>query len=168
MDLKEALLKEHSLTQTTKISIWSVQSKANLKQLMQAFAGKDKMLVQRASWAASKAYDLKPEWFSNYLPQLIACLEKPLHGSVRRNSLRIMQTMDIPEEYQSQLIDKLFELLSDTKEESAVKAFGMTVAYNIVKHYPELGKELKIIIEDQLIYATPSFKSRAKKIVNKL
>lgn len=168
MDLKEALLKEHSLAHTTKISLWAVESKTNLKQLMQAFFSKEKILVQRASWAASKAYDLKPEWFDMYLFQLITCLEKPIHGSVRRNSLRMMQTMDIPEEYQSQLIDQLFELLSDPKEESAVKAFAMTVAYNVVKQYPELGKELKIIIEDQLPYATPSFRSRAKRITNKL
>ena len=168
MDLKEALLKEHSLIQATKISSWAVESKANLKQLMQAFFGKDKTLVQRASWSASKAYDLKPELFDVYLLQLITCLEKPIHGSVRRNSLRIMQSMAVPEEYQSQLIDTLFELLSDPKEESAVKAFAMTVAYNVVKQYPELGQELKIIIEDQLPYATPSFKSRAKRIINKL
>lgn len=168
MNLKEALLKEHSLVQANKISAWAVQSKANLKQLMQAFFGKDKILVQRASWSASKAYELKPKWFDSYLPQLIACLEKPIHGSVRRNSLRMMQTMHIPEEHQSLLIDRLFMLLSDPKEESAVKAFGMTVAFNIIKQYPELGQELKIIIEDQLPYATPSFKSRAKRIINKL
>lgn len=168
MDLKEALLKEHSLVQATKISVWAVESKANLKQLMQAFFGKDKILVQRASWAASKAYDLQPALFETYLLQLITCLEKPIHGSVRRNSLRMMQSMQIPEEYQSKLIDILFELLSDPKEESAVKAFAMTVAYNVVKLYPELGQELKIIIEDQLPYATPSFKSRAKRIINKL
>ncbi|WP_018341709.1 hypothetical protein [Cytophaga aurantiaca] len=168
MNLKEELLKEHSLVQTKKISYWAAESKTNLKQLMQYFIGKDKILVQRASWAASKVYELKPEWFDVYIPQLIACLEKPIHGSVRRNSLRIMQTMQIPDEYQSSLIDRLFILLSDPKEESAVKAFGMTVAYNVIKRYPELGNELKIIIEDQLPYATPSFKSRANKIIKKL
>ena len=168
MNLKKALLKEHSLIQTTKISSWAVESKTNLKQLMQLFSCKDKILVQRASWAASKAYDLKQIWFDTYLPKLITCLEKPIHGSVRRNSLRMMQTMQIPEEYQSQLIDQLFKFLSDPKEESGVKAFAMIVAYNVVKQYPELGEELKIIIEDQLPYATPSFKSRANKIIKKL
>jgi hypothetical protein len=168
MNLKEALLKEHSLVQVTKISVWAIESKANLKKLMQEFFGKDKIRVQRASWAASKAHDLKPEWFNIYQFQLITCLEKPMHGSVRRNSLRMMQSMRIPEEYQSQLIDTLFELLSDPKEESAVKAFAMTVAFNIVQQHPEIGKELKIIIEDQLPYATPSFKSRAKRIIKKL
>lgn len=168
MNLKEGLLKKHSLVQATIISSCAIESKTNLKQLMQACFGKDKILVQRASWSASKAYDLKPEWFDTYLLELITCLDKPIHGSVRRNSLRIMQTMHIAEEYQSQLIDKLFGLISDPKEESAVKAFAMTVACNIVKRHPDLVQELKIIIEDQLPYSTPSFKSRANKIIKKL
>lgn len=168
MNLKEELLKEHSLVQAKKISLWAVESKSNLKQLMAVFFGKEKLLVQRASWSASKAHELKPDWFHNYIPQLIACLEKPIHGSVRRNSLRMLQTMEIPESLRGKLIDILFSLLMDPKTESAVKAFGMTVASNIAEEYPELKNELKIIIEDQLPYATPSFKSRAKKIIKKL
>jgi len=168
MNLHEALLKEHSLIQANKISAWAVESKSNLKQLMQAFFGNEKRIVQHASWSASKAYELKPEWFDSYIPELIHSLHKPIHGSVRRNSLRILQTMQIPEAYQGELIDLLFEMLTNPKEESAVKAFGMTVAYNLVQYYPELSKELKIIIEDQLPYATPSFKSRANKIIKKL
>lgn len=168
MKLKDELLKEHSLIQATKISQWAVESKSNLKELMQAFFGKEKLLVQRASWSASKAYELKPEWFESYIPQLIRCLEKPIHESVRRNSLRMLQTMEIPESLQGELIHILFTLLMDTKTESAAKAFGMSVANNIVQQYPELKSELKIIIEDQLPYATPSFKSRANKIIKKL
>ncbi len=168
MKLKEELLKEHNLHHTQKISLWAIESKPNLKQLMNAFFGKEKIVVQRASWAASKAYDLKPEWFDAYIYQLIDSLDKPIHGSVRRNSLRILQTMEIPESYRGKLIDTLFSLLADSKTERAVKAFGMRVAYNIIQHYPELKAELKIIIEDQLPFATPSFKSRAKKIIKKL
>jgi hypothetical protein len=168
MQLREELLKEHSLKQATKISTWAVDSKDNLKQLMNAFLGTEKIVVQRASWAASKAYDLKPQLFGTYIPQLIKCLDEPIHGSVRRNSLRILQSMQIPEAHQGKLIDTLFKLLQDPKEESAVKAFAMTAAYNIVQHFPELGHELKIIIEDQLPFATPSFRSRAKKITKKL
>ncbi|MGN6647719.1 MAG: hypothetical protein ACTHJT_14450 [Cytophaga sp.] len=168
MNLKEELEKEHSLVQANRISHWAVESKANLKQLMKAFFGREKLQAQRASWSASKAHELKPQWFDTYIPELIACLEKPIHGSVRRNSLRMLQTMEVPEELQGVLIDQLFKLLMDSKTESAVKAFGMSTAYNIVVHYPELKQELKIIIEDQLPYATPSFKSRAKKIIKKL
>lgn len=168
MKLKEALLKEHSLIQAEQISVWATASKSNLKQLMQAFFSKEKLVAQRASWSAGKAYELKPDWFEAYLPQLIDCLDEPIHGSVRRNSLRILQTMEIPESYSGKLIDTLFSLLLDSKTESAIKAFGMSVAFNIIQHYPELKSELKIIIEDQLPFATPSFKARSKKIINKL
>lgn len=168
MNIRDELLKEHSLTQTIRISQWAVESKSNLKQLMSVFFGKEKLLVHRASWSAGKAYELKPQWFDSYIPQLITCLKKPIHGSVRRNSLRMLQTMQIPEALKGELIDIVFTLLMDTKTESASKAFGMSVAYNIVQEYPELKSELKIIIEDQLHFATPSFKSRAGKIINKL
>lgn len=168
MKLREELLKEHSLIHAQQISAWAVESKANLKELMAAFFSKEKLIAQRASWAAGKAYELKPGWFKAYIPALIGCLDKPIHGSVRRNSLRILQTLEVPEACSGKLIDVLFQLLTDAKTESAVKAFGMSVAFNIVQHYPELRQELKIIIEDQLPFATPSFKSRAKKIINKL
>lgn len=168
MNLNDELVREHSLIQATKISQWAVESKSNLKQLMNAFFGKEKRIVQCASWSASKAHELRPEWFDSYIPQLISSLEKPVHGSVRRNSLRMLQTMEIPESLKGALINTVFTLLMDTKTESAVKAFGMSVANNIVQEYPELKNELKIIIEDQLPYATPSFKSRAKKIIKKL
>ncbi len=168
MKLDDELIKEHSLAQAKKISLWAATSRTNLKQLMKAFFSYNKQVVQQASWTASKVYELKPEWFDVYIPQLIECLEKPIHGSVRRNSLRILQSMEIPESYRGELIDILFPLLEDSKAEIAAKAFGINVAYNIVKDYPELAKELKIIIEDQLPYATPSFKSRAKKIIQKL
>lgn len=168
MNLEEALAQEHSLVQAQKISVWAIESKANLKRLMQAFFGKNKSAVQRASWSASKAFELKPEWFDVYIPQLIACLHKPIHGSVRRNSLRMLQHMQIPESHKGELIEIVFTLLADSTTESAAKAFGMSVACNIVQEYPELGKELKILIEDQLPFATPSFKSRAKKIIKKL
>ncbi len=168
MNLREELLSNYSLTQATKIGAWAVESPNNLKSLMDSFLATEKIIVQRASWAASKAYDLKPQLFDTYIPQLIGCLDEPIHGSVRRNSLRILQSMQIPEKHQGELIDKLFAMLHDPKEECAVKAFAMTAAFNIVQHFPELGNELKIIIEDQLPFATPSFRSRAKRITKKL
>lgn len=168
MNLKEALLEEHSLVNTIKIRDWAMQSKVNLKKLMLLFLGQEKKCAQRASWVASKVHDIKPEWMIPYIPQLIVALEKPIHGSIRRNCLRMMQNMHIEEENQGKLLEIVFERLMDAKEELAVKAFAMTVAYNLVQTYPELQLELKVIIQDQLPYSTPSFKSRANKILRKI
>ncbi|WP_299247973.1 hypothetical protein [uncultured Cytophaga sp.] len=168
MNLKDSLLEAHSLSNTTKIRDWVLESKKNLKKLMVLFLSPDKKCAQRASWVVSKVYDIKPEWLYVYERELIAALEKPIHGSIRRNSLRMLQTMSIQEENQGKLVEIVFERLMDAKEELAVKAFAMTVAYNLVLPYPELQSELKIIIQDQLPFATPSFKSRANKILSKI
>jgi hypothetical protein len=44
----------------------------------------------------------------------------------------------------------------------------MTVLLNIVKYVPELKEELKIIIEDQMPYASAGFQSRGKKTLKAL
>jgi hypothetical protein len=168
MNLKDALLEEHSLVNTIKIRDWVLESKTNLKKLMAVFLGSDKRCAQRASWVATKVHEIRPEWLEAYQNELITSLEKPIHGSIRRNSLRMMQSMHIAETNQGKLLEIVFERLLDAKEELAVRAFAMTVAYNLAVSYPELQQELKIIIQDQLPFATPSFKSRANKILRKI
>jgi hypothetical protein len=154
MNLKEVLLEDHSLVNVVKIRDWVLQSKSNLKKLMAMFLGSDKKCAQRASWVASKVHEIRPEWLDTYQNDLIISLEK--------------QSMHIAEANQGKLLEIVFERLMDAKEELAVKAFAMTVAYNLALPYPELQQELKIIIQDQLPFATSSFKSRAHKILRKI
>lgn len=168
MNLRNELLKEHSVTQAIRISEWALQDKKHMKELMTIFFSKEPRIAQRAAWAASKAYEIKPKWFSVYIPTLIHVLSEETHGGVRRNSLRMLQSMDVPEEYHGELVDTTFRILSDPKEDIAVKAFAMTVAFNHLHYYPELKQEFKLIIEDQLPYASAAIKSRAAKILVKL
>ncbi len=66
------------------------------------------------------------------------------------------------------MADSCFTFLSDPKEPIAVKVFSMSVLANITKKQPELRDELRIVIEDQLPYSTPAFKSRGGKILKEL
>jgi hypothetical protein len=43
----------------------------------------------------------------------------------------------------------------------------MTVLYRLIEKEPDLKKELRIILEDELPYASPAFVSRARKILQK-
>lgn len=168
MNLSEELVKENSLVQARRIATWAVEDKQHLKILMKFFFGSEQRLAHRAAWAAGKAYELKPEWFSVYIPQLIQTLDKSTHDGVRRNCLRILQTIPLPERYQGEALDMAFKVLTNPKEAIAVKAFAMTVAFQLVIPYPELAQELKIIIQDQLPYATAAIKSRALHILKKI
>jgi hypothetical protein len=96
-------------------------------------------------------------------------LKKPaLHVAVKRNTMRYFQEVEVEEQYWGDLLDIALRLLSSKEEPVAVKVFSMTVAFNIIKNIPELQDELRIIIEDQLPYGTPGFKSRGKKTISAL
>jgi hypothetical protein len=56
----------------------------------------------------------------------------------------------------------------DPKEPIAVRVFSMSVLANITRHEPDLKKELRIIIEDQLPFASAGFRARAKKVLKEL
>ena len=44
----------------------------------------------------------------------------------------------------------------------------MTVLYNLCKKEPDLANELRILIEEQMLYGTAGFKSRGKRILKEL
>ena len=64
--------------------------------------------------------------------------------------------------------DICFGYLVDHKETIAVRVFAMTVLGNICRREPDLGIELRLVIEEELPYASAGFKSRAKKILAEL
>jgi hypothetical protein len=44
----------------------------------------------------------------------------------------------------------------------------MTVLANIIDDQPDMKKELKLILEDQLPYGSAAFKSRGNKVLKKI
>ncbi|WP_143165108.1 hypothetical protein [Chryseolinea serpens] len=93
-------------------------------------------------------------------------LNKPgIHHAVKRNTLRLLQYIELPKRLQGRVADLCFQYLQGKGEPIAVKAFSLTVLQRILEEQPELGSELKIIIEDQLAYASPAFRSRAMKVL---
>ena len=168
MNLRAELLKEHSLVQATKICAWATRDQKHLQELMNIFFSAEPLYAQRAAWAASKVFEAKPEWFSPYIPKLISLLSRDTHDGVRRNALRILQFVEIPEASSGEAVDAAFRLLSSPQEAIAVKVFAMTVIHNQIRRYPELKQELRILLEDQLPYSGPGFRSRAAKILKDL
>ena len=79
-----------------------------------------------------------------------------------------MQDIELPEKYHGEIMDMCFRYLESPAESLAVRIFSMSVLTNLVKYYPEIKAELKLIIEDQLPHQTAGFKSRAKKVLKQL
>jgi len=98
---------------------------------------------------------------------MILNLEKPVHVAVKRNTVRIMEDLEIPEELLGLAATVCFDLLANSNEGIAVRAFSMTVLYNICKREPALKNELRALIETALEQPKPSkaILSRGTKIL---
>lgn len=136
--------------------------------LMDLFFSDNKRLAQRAAWAVSHCVNKEPGLVQPYLTKMVDNLYVTEATAIKRNTVRILQLINIPEPLWGKVIDKCFEYLSSAKETIAVKAFSMTVAYRISEDVPEIKQELKLLIEDMMLYASPGIRSRGNKILKVL
>lgn len=168
MSLREELLKEHSKHHTVYLKNKIGPNQASFDALIYLFLGDEYRVTQRAAWVVSHCIDEYPRLIDKHLKSVIENLQKPVHIAVKRNTLRLLQFIDIPEELIGLTADLSFNFLNSGKEPIAVKVFAMTVLFNIVKKYPELDYELKISIEEQMPFGSGGFRSRGKKILKAL
>lgn len=169
MILREEILKEHSKSQALKIASYACESKKNFKELMKCFLDDEYRLAQRAAWSVSWAAQKKPVMILPHLNDLVSVLHKKnVHDAVIRNSVRVLQEIEIPEEFHGEVMDACFKFLEKPSTPVAIKVFALTTLFNLSKFYPEIKPELTLIIEDSLEHETPAFKARAKRILPKL
>lgn len=168
MHIKEALYAEHSKAQCLRIAEYIGRDSERFTELMKCFLGSDPRLTQRAAWAVSHCSDRHPELLYPHLEAMISNLRNKVHVAVRRNTVRLLQYLDIPEELLGEAADICFSYLADPGETIAVKVFSLTVLANICKREPDLGNELKLLLEEQLPYSSAAFKNRAGKILREL
>lgn len=169
MDLREEILREHSKQQTEKIAAWVGSDNKRLAKLMDIFLGSDRELSRRTGWILCYVNDNYPELIHPYLEQMVRKMsELGMHVAVKRHVIRMLQSQQIPESLQGEVMTVCFDFLSDPQETVAVRCFSMSVLDNLSKEYPEIRQELITIIQDQLEQETTAgFRSRAKKILNR-
>jgi hypothetical protein len=169
MDLRNEILKEHSKEHAMKIANYACSSKNNFKALMQCFMSDEYRLAQRAAWSVSWAARKKPEMIMPFIKDLVAVLKKKnVHNAVIRNSIRVLEAIDIPEKFHDDVMNVCFQFIETPATPIAIKAFSLTTLFNLSKTYPEIKLELKLIIEERRDTETAAFKSRGRKIWSKL
>jgi len=112
MNLAEEILKEHSKKQCGKIVSWVGNDTAKFNELFNLFLDGEYRITQRAAWPLSYCIIAHPELMKNNFEKFIANLKKPaLHDSVKRNSVRLLQAVNIPEEYEGDVMEICFRYL---------------------------------------------------------
>jgi hypothetical protein len=167
MNLEEAILKEHSKNQCNKIVRYIGDNNERFAQLMKAFFEGNYRVTQRAAWPMSYCVRNHPQLIRPYFKKLLDNLQKKdLHDAVARNTVRLLQDVEIPEKYHGKLMGICFDFIQSNEIAVAIKAFSLTILQNLSEQYPDIIPELKLIIEQRWEHESAAFRTRAKKIWN--
>ena len=166
MDIKEALLQEHSKNQALKITSYIGTSQERFDELMKYFFDNDWRLNQRAAYTMNFTVERNPQLFKKHLKKAVLNLRTPKHDAVKRNTLRILERYPIPEKLLGTVVDISFDFLASPKEPIAVKYFSMGILFREAKKEPDLFHEIKVLIDDQMPLGSPGFRNKGQKILN--
>ena len=169
MHFPSQLLQEHSLSNTLFITQYIEEDAEKFAALMEIFLGDNYRLTQRAAWVVSHVAEAHPHLLKLYYKRFIKHLNQPnKHDAVKRNTMRVLQFIEVPKAYWGALADICLRFVADKKEPIAVRAFSLTVLANLCKKQPDLKNEILLLIEDLLPYASAGLKNRALRVRGEL
>lgn len=171
MIIADALLEDQvqNKAKALQVAAYAYSSVQHFNELMQCFLANEYRLAQRAAWSVCWAAKQKPALVQPYIKDLVAqLLRTDVHPAVIRNSVRVLEMVDIPEMYHGDVMNACFSFIEQPSTPAAIKAFSLTTLYNLSKVYPDIEHELKLIIEARWDDESPAFKSRGRKILSML
>ena len=124
MNIRDALLAEHSKSQTITIAHYVGDDPERFAELMRHLLGRVYRLSQRAAWPVSYCIERHPDLVKPYFNVLIKQLERDdEHVSVRRYVARLFQFVEIPKHYQGRVFEACYNLLGDLLSPSLCVSF---------------------------------------------
>jgi hypothetical protein len=169
MNLREEILKEHSRRQMLKITGWIGNNPERFSRLLDIFLHDEYRVVQRSAMVLGYTAEKYPEMVKPFLPKLVDRLyDSDIHVAVKRNVVRILQFIPVPEKLQAKVMNKCFDYLNDPIETVAVRCFSMTVLVKLAEKYPEIKNEISASINISLKNSTAGYRARAKKELKQL
>lgn len=167
MDIRRALIDEHSKRQTMKIVEFIGEDARKFKELAEIFLSDEYVPAQRAGWAVSYCGERHPHLVLPYLEKMLDCLERDdVHDAVKRNVVRLLQYVEIPGDLLGRTYCHCVDIIENIDAPLAVRAFALLVAAKIARREPDLLRELQLIVKKHLPYAPASFRVRARKILS--
>ncbi|KXK00711.1 MAG: hypothetical protein UZ17_ACD001002054 [Acidobacteria bacterium OLB17] len=166
MNLKAEILLKHSQEQMRRIVEYVGADEGRFAELMRLFLSGEYRIVQRSSWAVSKAVERHPTLIVPYFKQILALLEdEDAHASVHRNILRLLQTAPIPKRLEARIFDICLDRIDDETQSTAVRAFAIEVAGRIAAGEPELLAEIRLVTERHLAGSRAAIKAKARNVL---
>lgn len=110
MNLVKFLLKEHSKATTAKIVKYVNGNPARFQELVDVYLKGPGQITQRAAWPLSYCVEHNPELIYPHLSKILKFLHKPEnHDAVKRNTIRLLQYVNIPTRMQGNVATICFD-----------------------------------------------------------
>ncbi len=159
--MRDQILHEHSKSQCLKIEAWVGNNQARFDELFLLFTESDPVVRQRAGWPLLNLVRAQEKLMQKHLPILLIYLRSEgLHQACRRNGFGILEAMSIPESMHGEVMDLCFRALESHKESIAAKANALGVLCILIKAYPEIKDEIKLLVQFLPQPLPPALKSR--------
>jgi hypothetical protein len=123
---------------------------------------------RRAAWAIDLLNEQGYQFKRFDLNEIINLLPSLKHQGMKRHSLRIIFSKEIPEDQIGVLTDICFRWLESPASSVAVKMFAIKILTKVAEKEPTISRELIEIIEIQLDESTAGFRSIGLKTIRKL
>ena len=166
MNIREALLAEHSKRQTMAIVDYVGERPERFAELMTVFFKGPYRVTQRAAWPMNYCAERHPELIYPYLNRLLKELERDdVHDAVKRNVVRLLQFVVIPKRLHAKVFSICIDLIDSVSEPTAVRVFAITVAAKIAEWHPPLMNELKLVVSKHVSRSSIAFCKRAREVL---
>lgn len=149
MNIEEQLLIEFSKSNAEYIASSVQKDLSKVRELVNLFLSDDKKIALRASMVLARIMDKHPYLMIPYIADFVQTyLDKTTAVAVVRMLARFFQSYTLPEESQGLVLDRSYELMIDSENPIAVRAFAMGTIEHISIPFEELRNEFKLILED--------------------
>ncbi|MDR2009161.1 MAG: hypothetical protein LBQ22_01595 [Bacteroidales bacterium] len=102
----------------------------------------------RASWVLAYYSSKYHEDLNPYADEIIRALKKINIDGHIRETLKILQNLDLSEEQTSEVFDICYDLLLDNHRKPSVRSIAFQFLLKVSKEYPELKNEIIAIFEN--------------------
>lgn len=167
--IPDLLNESHSKSQVNQIIFAVDGDQEQFNKLMKIFLGKDEELARRAAWAMGYIVIKHPSLINKWYPKIINKLsQENQHPAIYRNTFRFLEVIQIPEKHAAGILDTAYSFILNRSHPVAIRAFALSTAMNVVRNHPELGSELKAVVNQIIQEKSPAIRSRSKKVLSQL
>ncbi len=168
MDFSKALEKDTSKQTIVKIVNYVGTDDARFSELFEIAINSEKKLSNHAIWAVNYCVEYNPDFIKDRISELLSKIQETNEDAVKRNILRMLHFVQIPEHLQGTLYTEAMKLLLSAKESVAIRVFSMQLLFDIARGIPELEIELLSILKDFGPEQKAGIRSRARRLIKNL